>query len=198
VPNRCYLVLREHQSIAKHARTTTSLFTQFKIGEERRAYPLALGMYQALSKRTPLTFDCVIPVPLSPDKAVDPHELNRTLVLATELAALLATPVVECLSLTHPISKRRLRNGGYTPDQFEYLYRNYLSVDASISQYSRVLLVDDVCDHGSTLGVAARSMKSQHPALEIVAATAGQMIVKEAVRSYEGLVEPAKAAHQGS
>jgi predicted amidophosphoribosyltransferase len=64
---------------------------------------------------------------------------------------------------------------------FREKYRKALDVRASTRHYDRVLLVDDVCTHGNTLAEAAQKMREMNPDIEIVAATAGQMIVKECV-----------------
>ena len=92
------------------------------------------------------------------------------------------------LSLRLPISKRRLRNAGMKAVAFEQRYSQLLAVDAGVTRYSRVLLVDDVCDHGSTMGCCAARLQAAHPGLVIVAAAAGQMAIKEAVRSSKRII----------
>jgi len=163
------------------------MFYQFKAGEARLAYPLARGVYDALSEKRNLDFDCVIPVPLSPDKAAA-GEVDRTSALARELAQLLGSRSLELLSLRGPISKRRLRNAGTSMREFERLYLDLLEADARVATFSRVLLVDDVCDHGSTLRCAVTRLLSVRAEIEIVGAAAGQMIIKEAVRDRARLV----------
>ena len=56
-----------------------------------------------------------------------------------------------------------------------------LVISPAVEGASRVLLVDDVCTHGSTVGVIAKAMRAVEPAVEVVAATAGQMVIKPAV-----------------
>ena len=79
------------------------MFSEFKVGEKRYAYPLALGMYRAIHATTNTEFYLIIPIRLSPHKAIA-DELHRTLRLANELGRLLETPVQESLTL----SSRRL------------------------------------------------------------------------------------------
>jgi hypothetical protein len=186
VPSRCFLWY-EGSTVSTLVDAGSDLFYRFKTGEARLAYPLARGVYEILRRRRTLAFDCVVPVPLSPDK-VEAQELNRTLALAREIAALLGTKVRPLLSLAAPISKRRLRNDGVTIRQFEQRYTDLLEVDVTGRGFSRVLLVDDVCDHGSTLRCATTRLLAEIPGLEIVGAAAGQMIVKEAVRDQLGIV----------
>jgi predicted amidophosphoribosyltransferase len=103
--------------------------------------------------------------------------------LAREVARLLGTRVADVLSLSQPISKRRLMSAGYTVGQFEYRYYNSLEVSDSILKYSRILIVDDVCTQGTTLSCVLRKIANVHPACEAVATTAGQMILKAVVKS---------------
>lgn len=157
------------------------LFSRFKTGEAALAFPLALGMHRALAKAHRLDFDLIVPVPLSPDKAKS-GELHRTLVLARELGRLMSVRVEQWLTLNEPISKRKLRLGkGYGASAFEAAYEGALNIDKGISRVESVLLVDDVCTEGSTLRVCAEVMRGHNPNIQIVAATAGQMTVKNAV-----------------
>lgn len=169
-------------------RRTSEIFNRFKLGDEALAFPLALGMFEALRRRKNLNFDCIVPIPLSPEKA-DKGELNRTFVLAAELARLLGTKVVSALSLNTPISKRRLVNSyGLTKSQFETLYSAALCVSNNITKYNKILLLDDVCTQGSTLRVATNSIKGVHPECNIFAVTAGQMIIKSVVVSEDVII----------
>src|SRR5207249_2409070 len=123
----------------------------FKAGERNLAYPLALGIYQALRARRLLEFDCIVPIPLSPDKAAT-NEIHRTRLLADELSPLVDAPVEDLLSLKAPISKRRLRTDqGYTANQYERKYYETLAVDPRVSSFERLLLLDDVSTEGSTV-----------------------------------------------
>jgi predicted amidophosphoribosyltransferase len=168
-------------------RRTDELFKRFKTGEEKLAYPLALGMREALADRGLDRVDCVIPVPLSPDKA-EAGEIHRTRLLARELGRLLGVPVREFLTLQEPISKRRLRGErGYGATAFEAAYRAALDVDQRIANYGRVALVDDVCTEGSTISACFEEMRRVNPELEVVATTAGQMTVRAAVRREDDL-----------
>lgn len=182
IPSRCYL----HSDIAEPVRQTSELFYRFKTGEDALAYPLALGIYSALCKRKALDFDCVVPIPLSPDKE-KAGEIHRTRLLSRELAKLLGVRAAEVLSLNRSISKRRLMNNGYTRRQFEDRYYDSLDVSDRVRNFNRILVVDDVCTEGTTLRCALRRVHDAHPECEAAAATAGQMIVKAVVRQDDAL-----------
>jgi predicted amidophosphoribosyltransferase len=70
---------------------------------------------------------------------------------------------------------------GHSSAIFRRRYRRALSVRASARTYDQILLVDDVCTHGNTLAEAAQKIREVNEEAEIVAATAGQMIIKECV-----------------
>ena len=53
----------------------------------------------------------------------------------------------------------------------------------------RVLLIDDVATHGSTLKQAIRRLNEVEGAIRIIAATAGQMIVKASVTDDADFIE---------
>lgn len=182
IPSRCYL----HSDISTSVRRTSELFYRFKTGEDGLAYPLALGVYSALCKRKVLDFDCVVPIPLSPDKAAA-GEIHRTRLLARELAKLLGVRAAELLTLDRPISKRRLLASGYRARQFEGMYYAALSASDRLANYRRVLVVDDVCTEGTTLRSALRRIREVNPSCESTAATAGQMIVKAVVKNEPAL-----------
>ncbi len=176
VPSRCYLGRRTGRLV----RRTSELFYHFKTGDQAFAFPLALGMFEVLCKRKLLEFDGIVPIPLSPDKAAK-GEINRTLLLAGELARLLGAKVADVLSLSVPISKRHVVvSVGFT--QFDQQYFDTLTVSEEVIKLDRILLVDDVCTTGSTLRNALRRIQAVHPGCKIFAATAGQMIVKAVVR----------------
>jgi predicted amidophosphoribosyltransferase len=75
---------------------TDELFRRFKAGEKNLAFPLALGMHEALVARGLESVDAIVPVPLSPDK-VAAGEIHRTLLLARELGRQLGVPVRQLL-----------------------------------------------------------------------------------------------------
>jgi predicted amidophosphoribosyltransferase len=188
VPSRCYLH-QEGRRIHPSVERTSELFYRFKSGEQNLAYPLALGIYHALRKRRLLEFDCLVPIPLSPDKAAN-GEIHRTRLLAEELGPLLDARVDELLTLTKAISKHRLRiQQGLTANQFERLYCETLSVDPRVKSYERLLLLDDVSTEGSTIRCAVQMIRHLNPHATIVAATAGQMIVKHVVANETALVK---------
>lgn len=187
IPSRCYLNY-EGEAITLTVRQSSNLFYRFKTGIANLAYPLALGLYKALRKRGLIDFDAVVPIPLSPDKA-DAGEINRTGLLAKELAMLFGTTVASVLSLNKPISKHRLRTDlGLTAKQFERQYRQALTADPGARALSRILLLDDVCTEGSTLRCAVQAIREMNADCTIVAVTAGQMILKSVVRDKAPLV----------
>jgi predicted amidophosphoribosyltransferase len=186
VPRRCYLH-KEHKGIATWTYRCSHIFEDFKLGEKGYAYPLALGMYEALRRRDALDFQAIVPIPLSPDK-VAAKELHRTRLLSTELARLLGVGVKELLLLSAPISKRRMNLEGHARCEFEDRYYRFLQVDPGIADYERILLVDDVITHGLTLRVATAKLRSAKTGLVVSVASAAQMIVKAAVADERGFV----------
>lgn len=102
IPSRCFLYSETHP-ILSEVKRSTELFYTFKLGAEKLAYPLGLGVYEALRNRGLTAFDAIVPIPLSPDKAHS-GELHRTRALARQLSQFLGVPVREMLSLTQPIS----------------------------------------------------------------------------------------------
>jgi predicted amidophosphoribosyltransferase len=183
IPRRCYLGSGTSRSV----RRTSDVFYRFKTGEKALAFPLALGIYEALRNSGSLDFDCIVPIPLSPDK-VKAKEINRTLLLAEELSKLSGIKVVQALKLNRSISKRRMYSAGYTRGDFERAYYDALTVSDEIVVYDGVLLLDDVCTEGTTLGCAIRRIKEVDPDSDITAVTAGQMIVKAVVRNERAVV----------
>ena len=174
VPSRCY-----ETRIGPAIKDLTRRFTEFKWGEMAYAFPFALSMFEQLRRRDLLEFDYVAPIPLSPDKAAIGEE-HRTRVLAKELGRLLAVGVCEMLDLSASISKRRMLAAGFTAAQFERRYREALQATIP-TDARRILLVDDVMTKGSTVAQVLHVLREQRPDAEVVVATAGQMIVKEAV-----------------
>ena len=148
------------------------------------AYPFALAIFEQLRRRNLLDFNYIVPIPLSPDK-VSKGEKHRTRVLAKELGHLLASRMREMLHLTSSISKRRMQAEGHTVSQFETHYREALQANVP-EDAERILLVDDVMTRGSTVAQALETIQEQRPETSIVVATAGQMIVKEAVVEERG------------
>ena len=178
------------QDVGAGIRNTHSVFMRFKTGEAGLAYPLALGMHQALKQSNAVDFKAIVPIPLSPDKAAA-GEIHRTRLLAKELSALSGIPVHEALSLSHPISKRRFLRDGASIQEFEAAYGDALEVDTGmLVNCANVLLVDDVCTGGSTLAIAARALEAAYEGVQVAAATAAQMIIKAAVRDPSPLLVP--------
>ena len=174
VPSRCY-----ETRIRSEVRDLTRRFTEFKLGEMAYAFPFALSIFEQLRRRDLLEFDYVVPIPLSPDKLAK-REKHRTRELARELSELLAVRMREMLSLSASVSKRRMQADGYTMSAFERRYGELLQASVP-ADAGRILLVDDVMTRGSTAAQALRVIGKQRPEAEVVVATAGQMIVKEAV-----------------
>jgi hypothetical protein len=181
IPARCAFT-----NLRREIRQTTELFYRYKVGEEALAYPLALGIAEALRVRDTVAFDGIVPVPLSPDKR-EAGELDRAGRLAEELSELVGVPVQRLVSLSAPISKRALATTAY---QFERQYRSLLGVDASQARALRsVLVVDDVSTHGSTIETIASALWEANRDLAIGTASAGQMVVTHAVRDVAAITK---------
>jgi predicted amidophosphoribosyltransferase len=186
IPSRCYLNYKKRIKIRRHVDISTDFLKDFKLGEKAFAYPLALGIYYALRKRHHLDFDVIIPIPLSPNK-IRAGEIHRTLLLAKELSRFLKTPVRQSLILRRSISKRKFIGQGHTKSEFEEKYYEALKVKGNVFNQSKILLVDDVMTHGSTVSQAISRLREKIPDASIVVASAAQMIVKEAVRNLNGI-----------
>lgn len=176
------------RAVADGVKRTSEVFHRFKFGEANLAHPLALGIREQLREHAIETVDAVVPIPLSPDKEQS-GEIHRTLLIANELARLVAAPVVEALELDRPISKRSLQRRGVTDSAFEAAYRAALVLDEDAARdWEAAILVDDVCTKGSTLTVAAEAIAAVNADCLIVAATGGQMVVRAAVREEDHLL----------
>ena len=101
-------------------------FYSFKLGEVGYAYPFALAILDQINASGSEGFDCVVPIPLSSDKAAA-DEAHRTRELANELAALLRISMEEYLLLSEGCSKRKKKAEGYTTLQFENFFFNVLN-----------------------------------------------------------------------
>lgn len=171
IPPRCFLGT---YGLKPGIRLTSDLFYSFKWGQKNLAYPLALALIEGLQAKGRDSFDAIVPVPISPEKA-ESGEFHRTLALAKELSGLLGAPVCNCLNLSHPVSKRVLRNQGLSAVEFERLYKSYLRVGESLLKSGHVLLIDDVATYGSTLRVCAEAIQA-NSSCQVVAGTAALMI----------------------
>lgn len=173
IPSRAHEPWRIRAAVQR----TSELFYRFKVGQGSLAFPLALGIRQSLLDRELRDFDAIVPVPLSPDKK-GRKELDRTEALSQELHILVGAPVRPVVSLDRAISKRALDTTKY---DFEMQYDAALNLSDEAETIQRALVVDDVCTWGSTLNTVASALRRANPAMEIVLATAGQMVVKNAV-----------------
>lgn len=98
-------------------------------------------------------------------------------------------PVVEALSLSEPISKRRMLSQGYFQRDIERKYAATLMVDAAAADYRRILVVDDVSTRGSTFKCAYDALRrSGGGTAGIGCCSAGLMIVTETVESEAEIV----------
>ena len=70
MPSRNF-VYQQGERFNTGIRRTDELFRRFKTGEANLAFPLALGIREALATRELDSFEAVVPIPLSPDKAAD-------------------------------------------------------------------------------------------------------------------------------
>jgi hypothetical protein len=188
IPQRRSLLARRGLTPRRGVRQTTELFYRFKTGESALAFPLAAGMEAALRARGALHADVIVPVPLSPDKAAA-GELHRTLVLAKELSKLIGVPVADALSLNQPISKRVLMNQGYSVTEFKERYTAALDIDTGLLRGAgHVLIVDDVCTRGMTLGAVASAVRKRTGISGVDCTVAGQMVLGHAVQRLSAVV----------
>src|SRR5215204_3858742 len=118
IPPRCYW---RHNQLSAAIHRGSKLFYRFKSGHSSLAFPLALVMYEVLTQQVS-DFDCIVPIPLSPEKK-EKCQLNLTRILAQALGALLRVTVADVLSLSGAISKRQFLSAGLTQAQFEHQYR---------------------------------------------------------------------------
>ena len=183
IPSRCY---RRSSSIPAGVHDTSNLFYRFKVGDKAVAFPLAAIINRAIRRdfRVDLdSIDAIIPVPLSPHK-IELKELHRTRLLAERLGELTSIPVLEAVFLQAPISKRLLiQDEGWTMAQFEKRYLSLLDVAAEVKKLRSVIIIDDVATRGSTLRCMCRALRSVKTDLEILAVTAGQMVLTSTCRS---------------
>lgn len=186
IPPRCYW---RYNQISEPIHRGSQLFYRFKTGALPSAFPLALMMYEVLKQQRGLDFDCIVPIPLSPDKQAQ-GQFNRTRILAQQLASVLRVALADVLTLSGPISKRQFLSAGSTQAHFEHQYHQLLHAHARIRQYSRILLLDDVCTEGSTLTCALRRIRDTHPHAQLSATTAGQMLLKSVVRDESLITGP--------
>ncbi len=187
VPPRSF-ALTEGAVVSREARWANAIVKSFKSGEKALAYTLAAGIHQALTDADVPRVDALVPIPLSPDKA-EAGELDRARAVALQLSFLLRVPVKDVLKLKAAISKRALRNAGMTAGDFERAYKQRLEADRTqLSRARRVLIIDDVCTYGSTLGVAARALISAYPRLAVHTAAGAQMAIRATAAHAVGLI----------
>jgi hypothetical protein len=196
IPKKRNFVSRRGLTVRPGVKRTNELFYRLKSGEAGLAYLFAAGMAKALRRRADVPeFDAVVPVPLSPEKAVD-GEFHRTLALASHLAPLLGVPLCDALTLSTPISKRLLLNQGHSQTEFKRRYVNALVIDsARLAPLSKVLIVDDVGTQGHTLGAIAAALTTTLPDMEVHAATGAQFALGPLVRDVQAVL--AKDSRQG-
>ena len=166
----------------------SGLCLRFKFGETALSSALAVGIYEALAAREIIEFDCVTPIPLSPEKAAA-HRPHRAGELSLHLADLLGVELVELLSLETEISKGARRAvDGISASAFEAEYAAKLKVDDVVRDIKRLLVVDDICHEGSTLSAAVAAIRSVNDDVVGVASAAGQIATRAAVRDDRSLL----------
>ena len=183
VPSRCHWNRNE---IIREVQELTRRFYEFKLGEKAYAYPFALAIFRRLQQESLTGFDCVVPIPLSPEKKQN-REVHRTLRLAQELAKLLGIPLREYLCLYKSVSKRRMLSQGFSEAAFRNAYYESLNISIS-SEVNHILLVDDVVTRGSTVEQTLRKIREHVHDVKVTVATAGQMIVKPVVSDVRGFL----------
>lgn len=88
-------------------------------------------------------FDCIVPVPPSSQRALQP-----VIVLAEGVGAALGVPVLSCITTTRPTSQlKNVTDPAERKKQVEGLYQ----VDATQTQGRSVLLFDDLFRSGTTM-----------------------------------------------
>lgn len=164
-------------------RRTTEIFKRFKAGEGNLAFLLALGIATNIGMYDDTDFDCLVPIPLSPEKEAR-GELDRPSVLARELSRCTGLPVKHLLRLSGPISKRRM---GVPPATFERAYSRLLEASHKSTQWGHILLVDDATTKGSTASCAARGLWLHNPAARISLASAALHAIRDTVARSEAV-----------
>lgn len=158
----------------------SDVFYSFKSGYEKYARLFAFGIIKAIHSHPKLSktdFDCILGVPLSPNKKRN-HELDRVSELCKLISRELGIPYkTNGLSLRKSISRRAYKLMGKEQSQFVNRYYNSLSINASLKN-KKVLLIDDVITDGTTLRTIAKKIKDKSPSTNIIAATAGIMAKK--------------------
>lgn len=92
------------------------------------------------------------------------------------------------MSLTAPISKRKLQSAGYTYSQFQRKYSSLLSVRPGVKAVQRCLLVDDVCTHGGTFKAICEALWRVNPSTTIAASVGVQMIVRAVLPTTDSIL----------
>ncbi len=184
VPKRCFLYYGSLQPAPWH-KIISAKFASLKLGEKSMIYPFAVGINSALAISGVAGFDAIVPIPLSPDK-ISNGELDRVSELGRELSKINGIPLRRILSLSNPISKRRMVQQGFTASEFKERYNEFLQVDSKVKQFKKIILLDDVITNGTTMSVAANSLRRVNANLEIVVTSAGQMTLKDVVSNLNG------------
>jgi predicted amidophosphoribosyltransferase len=181
-------VYRTGRHVRSQVDDASALCLRFKFGETARAAALAVALYEALTARNLGEFDCVTPIPLSPEKAAagKPHRARE---LSVHLAGLLGVDVVDLFSLRTPISKGARRAvDGLSPSEFETEYAAALEVDNAVRHFDRLLIVDDICNQGSTFNAVLAGIRSVRNTISAVAAAAGQVANPASVRDQDSIL----------
>jgi ComF family protein len=128
---------------------------QFKYRGRRRLTPLLVELMLTAWRSAPLAVDLVVPVPLHPARQAE-RGYNQAALLAAAFAAVAGLPCAP-----HALSRTRATR---PQAELDARQRRRNVADAfraeSLVAGRRVLLVDDVCTTGATLGDCARALRA--------------------------------------
>lgn len=139
-------------------------------------YAFACGIYTALcEKGLNADIDIIVPIPIS-DKTMSKRGYNQTELIAKELRFLMNVPYKNVLIKTRDTeAQKSMKRAADRRENAEGVYA--VSAKAGDISGKRILLIDDVCTTGSTLGSAAKVLK-EAGAAAVAAASFAKTIKK--------------------